>query len=389
MQAYKQAIIDALANDSQFKALTGATADDPRLYWYYQGDAVVSAEKPAYVTYALTASPEQTQALKNPSFTFVIWGKDATVVEAVRDRLVALFDNESALLLSGESWPQGGSVLPVTSGLKLHLKADAITGVADGGAVATWPDSSGNAFDATEATNQPTYKTGIVNGRPIVRFDGTDDRLIIATGFNATTKAVSGITVIGVYKTAVSDATRRVLGIQQGTGTLLRHAFGITSSSEGLANANPVDAGTAVAAASSGDAVPVGRVVIQSSVADYAAALSIWINGIAGQSLAIPGTPGLSSATDSLGAAVGFNGGISSQFFNGDIAEIVVYNRALTSAERLQVEGYLATKYNISPNVVVPRYLWGTLVNEADQYQHQPKFAGRNMVFRFGALSLR
>jgi hypothetical protein len=34
--------------------------------------------------------------------------------------------------------------------------------------------------------------------------------------------------------------------------------------------------------------------------------------------------------------------------FQGDIAEIIVYDRALTTPERQQVEAYLANKYDIS-----------------------------------------
>lgn len=93
MRHVKEAILDAIEADTAFATLTGATADDPRLYWYYNGDALVDQSHPAYVTYALTAGPQQATAVRQPSFTFVIWAKDTDVTEGVRDRLVALFEH--------------------------------------------------------------------------------------------------------------------------------------------------------------------------------------------------------------------------------------------------------------------------------------------------------
>ena len=59
----------------------------------------------------------------------------------------------------------------------LWLKADTIGGLSDGGAIGTWADQSGNGRDFTQNTAgaKPTYKTGILNGLPVVRFDGTTD----------------------------------------------------------------------------------------------------------------------------------------------------------------------------------------------------------------------
>jgi hypothetical protein len=40
------------------------------------------------------------------------------------------------------------------------------------------------------------------------------------------------------------------------------------------------------------------------------------------------------------------DGGV--HFYNGTIAEIIIYNRVLTEAERQKVESYLAVKYGIT-----------------------------------------
>jgi len=54
----------------------------------------------------------------------------------------------------------------------IWFEADAISGLTNGEAVATWPDSSGNGNDLVSITNAPTYKTGVVNGKPVLDFAG-------------------------------------------------------------------------------------------------------------------------------------------------------------------------------------------------------------------------
>ena len=64
-------------------------------------------------------------------------------------------------------------------GLKLWLKADAITGLNDGDPVVTWPDQSGNSNDAdqTDTSRQPEFISTVseLANQPPVRFDNTDD----------------------------------------------------------------------------------------------------------------------------------------------------------------------------------------------------------------------
>jgi len=62
-------------------------------------------------------------------------------------------------------------------------KADAIVGLTDGQQVASWVDSSASGNNATQSSSslKPIYKTGIYNGQPCVRFDGSDDILTISS----------------------------------------------------------------------------------------------------------------------------------------------------------------------------------------------------------------
>ena len=48
----------------------------------------------------------------------------------------------------------------------------------------------------------------------------------------------------------------------------------------------------------------------------------------------------------STGIEIGYSS-VSSQYWNGDIAEIIVFNRALKTEERQAVEKYLGQKWGI------------------------------------------
>jgi hypothetical protein len=101
-----------------------------------------------------------------------------------------------------------------TADLQIWLKADEIKGVADGGAVALWPDSSGHGRHAAQvrANSRPTLLRDGPNGRPVVRFDGVDDHLL-TPAFSLFETGRSPLTVFVVFRTN-SVASQRFL-VQQ------------------------------------------------------------------------------------------------------------------------------------------------------------------------------
>ena len=67
-----------------------------------------------------------------------------------------------------------------TTGLFAMYTADAGTStVVDGVGVSQWDDQSGNGRHMIQGTgaNQPLFKAAIQNGKPIVRFDGSNDSM--------------------------------------------------------------------------------------------------------------------------------------------------------------------------------------------------------------------
>ena len=72
-----------------------------------------------------------------------------------------------------------------TAGLQLWLRADSGVDTLNGSTVSRWHDQSGNGNDAIQAnaSRQPLLVASALNGKPVLRFDGVNDKL----GFTGTT----------------------------------------------------------------------------------------------------------------------------------------------------------------------------------------------------------
>lgn len=92
-------IVATLRADPEFKTLTGANGNDPRVYLYYSGEAVIAPAqgKRGYVTYSNTAEPERMQAVGGPVFSLAIWADTIETASAMALRLKALLNFEGEL----------------------------------------------------------------------------------------------------------------------------------------------------------------------------------------------------------------------------------------------------------------------------------------------------
>ncbi len=220
--------------------------------------------------------------------------------------------------------------LPV-SGAALWLRADGITGLADGAPVATWTDESGQVHDATQGTpaNQPIYKTGVQNGLPVVRFDGTDDRL----AYDGTILVNTDYTVFVVEGRTSNKSNNYILRGSASTANQNLHVG--YRSDTGFTHAQYANDYTMT--------VP-GYTLQQLNVM----ALDLDTTGGTGKHTWRNGTLLGSLANNvMLGAYVnsGIGGYGAGYFFQGDVAEVIMYSRALTTQERQQVEAYLMSKW--------------------------------------------
>jgi len=130
----------------------------------------------------------------------------------------------------GSSWRQVGNLLILNTGAgnlygeQAHYDASAISGLLDGEAVTTWDDLSGSGYNMTAVSTGAIYKTGIVNGYPVVRFSASSAHVmrIAAKAFANGTSDL--LTVVVVIK-AASNHTGGIISTRPSlTGFSLRYS---------------------------------------------------------------------------------------------------------------------------------------------------------------------
>jgi autotransporter-associated beta strand protein len=207
---------------------------------------------------------------------------------------------------------------PVTGMLYWLDAADSATITLDASSrVSQWRDKSGNArhFAQAAAVRQPLLVAGALSGRPVLRFDGVTNRLVL-------TNSTVPQTVFIVNKVATVANLKGIWGVNQ-ADTGIRMTAASAWQSPGNANdfSNP-----------SGSVMYVNRV-----------ATNTFTTGAA-HLLTVARASSTTFATTGLGDYF-YVSGQAPRPFSGDIAEVLVYGSALTTAQQQQVEAYLTAKW--------------------------------------------
>lgn len=221
--------------------------------------------------------------------------------------------------------------------MKLWLKADGslyqdsarTTPVtANDDPVGSWTDESGNGNHVSQATaaNKPLFKTGIVNGKPTVRFDGTND--FMTRTFGAALTQPNTIFVVHSYS---GNANNYVYDGVDGSN---RHAMG-----QGVITPlNPqIYAGNGIGQIQS----PPSPVQIWSCVYN-AASGNFYKPSTGSNAVGDTGTQAMGGIT--LGARFT----TISDFLTGDITELLVFNSSLSLSDQNCVGNYLEAKYALT-----------------------------------------
>lgn len=226
----------------------------------------------------------------------------------------------------------------VTTGLVVWLKADAGTSsTTDGALLSGWNDQSGlsnHAFQAT-ASAQPRLKTNAFNGNSVI--ETTNSRF-----FNVDLTDIhnSRYTIFTVLKRANTSGNQYFLGAQQLSSNSINMGFRTNTRLRFSHNAATTES-TVVGFQGTAE---VPRLIMMEHTGTAPRALSE-VND---------GTTVTSSVFNLLNYPVTTQGrigrGNSTSGFTGQIAEVIIYNRALTTNEKRQVQSYLAVKYGITIN---------------------------------------
>jgi len=223
-------------------------------------------------------------------------------------------------------------------GLALWLRADAGVTLADTG-VAVWADQSPNKRDAVQpaAMKRPQLAANALRNRPALRFDGNDDGLLAPVSIEGQT----GLTLVLVS----ANTTDALGGPVHGENAALfwpetaewgwvyltpfqsnvRFRFGTTQ---------PANLPFHIRAASTKTAFTL-TVAIKDGPVETLYVQGAPVERFTGKLPAIKGT----QPTLQIGLGAGDKG------FSGDIAEVLVYSRALPDTDRVRLERALIGKY--------------------------------------------
>lgn len=219
---------------------------------------------------------------------------------------------------------QDADSLP-TANLIEHLAADSITGLGDGDGIATWVADVGTNGVQGVAARRPTYKTGIKNGLPVARFDGTTDGMDL-TGLTA---GLGSFTFVFVIDAADANTTLEYL-FDTATGRLIMAFQAGTITKMGWNDGAWKEPGIAITGWQ-----------ILTFVLTSGANGEIFRNGVS------LGTAAYTATAVGGATVLGAKHTAGANWFPGDIGEFLVYSDALDAATRGQTEAYLNNKWLI------------------------------------------
>ena len=224
------------------------------------------------------------------------------------------------------------------AGLTLWLRADSFIGsLAPNDNVIIWQDVNGTGkfLNSLGPGQEPSYITNAINGHPAVRFNAIDSDGM-QSGFNlASLITISEFTYFIVFNpTTIStdDAdpinnNALIIDSNGNFGATLRSGAPLVQTYNFDGARTEVTKGISLAEnylfTSYHEAGNLHAQLNGDSVADV-----------------------VSGNTDNLGGLLTVGGGLASAgFYDGDIAEIIIFNNSLSSADRLTVQNYLCAKY--------------------------------------------
>ena len=230
-------------------------------------------------------------------------------------------------------------------GLVCWLQGDSITGLNNGDLISSWNDQSGggHSFFQTDSNHQPTWYAGGttngINNHATVRFNGVGNYFVAGNFIDFPS--------LTVFVVAKSYKTDRFLFTDYGD-TPIKTIFLTTGNTyTGYARSADPTVGMKVDMANPyNNAFEIGEMVLDSAATTLRAKI------IRGDGTSVTGsdtqagyTPDTfeGGAPPTLGA---YNdGGTVENYFDGCVAEFIIYNRALSSTEIGQVENYLQGRY--------------------------------------------
>ncbi|MBS1780220.1 MAG: T9SS type A sorting domain-containing protein [Bacteroidetes bacterium] len=238
----------------------------------------------------------------------------------------------------------------VNSGIVLWLDGSNVnnttpsTNPSNGSSLSTWKDVSGNGNDATvfSGQNTPTVNSSQLNGHDVVQFTRTTNFLgtvYEVTGVDVRATTMPQLTIFTVYRQGSYASTDWQCIWGNDDGSWDRFFMSRFGSNNGI-----VSVGAPTNYVSVPNAGVQGDIKLLTAVYDNGTTngSTIYFNGSPVQTV----TDNTSPTAAQTDLRIGFDG--NDNPFNGDIAEMIVYDRKLTDCEIQTINRYLGFKYNVT-----------------------------------------
>jgi len=243
--------------------------------------------------------------------------------------------------------PAGASYSPTypttVANLTTWWKADSITGLNDGDPVSTWNDSQGSNNLIGSGTARPLFKTNIFGTMPVVRFDGSNDFLSMASTLSLTHGSPYWTMLVVLAYHATPNNPAMLMG-STANNVQVQFNAAAPSSNQIVLYQN----GSADVVASSGFTFTVTSARMNVIKLISGTTIAFRVNKTAA------GTPSSAHVT-SYGTAMDINvmgkwKSTGTEWLKGDVAEVAVYNRTLSDAECDSFyDSYAKLKYTTLP----------------------------------------
>jgi hypothetical protein len=242
----------------------------------------------------------------------------------------------------GEDWTPAdpttsGSVSPehwYRADLGIYQTVGGSAASSDGDPVGQWQDQATSGDHVASANNdyRPTLQTNELNGQSVLRFDGTND--CFAGAFTNGGALSQPFTAFLVAKSTDTSVTRCIINGDDPSNEMavFHHA---------VENKWGMWAGGFLVDGAPNTDWQLWTVLFNSTSSQF------WHGGIS----KVSGNAGTQNPD---GIAIGSNSGGTTEYWKGDIAEIIIYNANLSDADKDEVGNYLSDRYGISYTDIVP-----------------------------------
>ena len=206
-----------------------------------------------------------------------------------------------------------------------------------------WNDRSGNGNHVTQTTAsiRPVFQTNAINGRPAIAFNGTTRQFVLPNQTFSGMTSLDNFTLFTLLRWN-GKVTSGIWGTAGPGANAANVHFEIQTGGQVRARLGNLDSVLVPGALASG-AWNTLSLVQQLSGEDPG--LKLFKNGAAIGALS--GEPGLALMANYQGFVLG-NSHSSNRYFDGLIAEFILFNNRLTDNDRKGVETYISQKYQLA-----------------------------------------